>query len=115
MPETKQRRRSPSPKATHRPKPNIPRPRRTSTATQGRFSRGLTFRRKPQPTAIERALGALKSSKPASKKGGAAATGALALVAGGLAALRKRRGGPETSNIPGPVTDTSAHPSANTR
>jgi hypothetical protein len=105
MPQTKQRRRSASPNATHRPKPNISRPRRTSAARQGRFARGWTFRTKPEPTGIKRVLGAVTGSKAGSKKGGAAAAGALALLAGGLAALRKRRGGPDA-----PVTDTNTYP-----
>jgi hypothetical protein len=105
MTATKQRRRGSSPHVTRKPKPNISRPRRTSTAKQGRFSRGWTFRTRPEPTGIKRVFGALTGSKAASKKGGAAAAGGLALIAGGLAALRKRRGGPEAS-IPAPVTNT---------
>jgi hypothetical protein len=107
MPETKRRRRASSPTVTRRPKPNISRPRRTSTAKHGRFSRGLTLRTKPQPTGVKRILGALTGS--GSKKGGAAAAGGLALIAGGLAALRKRRSGPEPP-APGPVTNTSTYP-----
>ena len=108
MPATKQRRRGSPPNATHKPKPNISRPRRTSTAKQSRFSRGWTFRTKPQPTGIRRALGAVTGSKAASKKGGAAAAGGLALLAGGLAALRKRRSGPDAP-APEPLTNTNAH------
>ena len=92
MSATKQRRRTSSSSGTHKPKPNISRPRRTSTAKQGRFSRGWTFRTKPEPTGMKRVLGSLTGSKAASKKGGAAAAGGLALLAGGLTALRKRRG-----------------------
>ena len=105
MPETKQRRRSASPKDTHRPR--ISRPRRTSTAKPGRFSRGWSFRTKPEPTGVKRLLGALTGSKAGSKKGGAAAAGGLALLAGGLAALRKRRGEQDAS-APPPVTHTHA-------
>jgi hypothetical protein len=93
MPETKRRRAGSSANAIHKPKPNISRPRRTSTAKQGRFSRGWTFRTKPEPTGAKRVLGALTGSR----KRGAAAAGGLALLAGGLAALRQRRGGVETS------------------
>ena len=103
MPETKQRRRTSSPKRTHKPKPNISRPRRTSTAKQGRFSRGWTFRTKPEPTGMKRVLRSLTGSKAGSKKGGAAAAGGLALLAGGLAAARKRRG---DSKAPDPITHT---------
>jgi hypothetical protein len=106
MPETKQRRRTASPSSGHKPKPSISRPRRTSTAKHGRFSRGWTFRTKPEPTGMKRVLGALTGSKAGSKKGGAAAAGGLALLAGGLAALRKRRGEPEAPT-PGPVTTTN--------
>jgi hypothetical protein len=106
MPETKQRRRTPSPSGGHRPKPNISRPRRTSTAKHGRFSRGWTFRTKPKPTGMKRVLGSLNRSKPASKKGGAAAAGGLALLAGAVAALRKRRGEAEA---PAPTTDTTTN------
>jgi hypothetical protein len=102
MPETKQRRRSPSSNAVHKPKPNISRPRRTSAAKRGPFSR---FRAKPAPTGMGRVLGALGGAKPGSKKGGAAAAGGLALLAGGLATLRKHRGGTEAP-APGPVTST---------
>jgi hypothetical protein len=108
MPETKQRRRTSSPRRTHNPKPNISRPRRTSTAKQGRFSRGWTFRTKPKPTGMKRVLGSLTGSKARSKKGGAAAAGGLALLAGGLAALRKRRGEPEALAAE-PVTTTNTH------
>src|SRR3954451_11640749 len=111
MPETKPRRRGSSPNATHKPKPNISRPRRTSTAKQGRFSRGWTLRTEPKPTGVKRVLGALTGSKAASKKGGAAA-GGLALLAGGLAALRKRQGGSQPS-APGPVTKTDANTPTN--
>ena len=106
MPETKQRRRTPSRSGVHRPRPNISRPRRTSTAKHRRLSRGWTFRAKPEPTGMKRVLGSLTRSKAASKKGGAAAAGGLALLAGGLAALRKRRGEPEA---PPQATDTSTN------
>jgi hypothetical protein len=112
MTETKQRRRGSSPNATRKPKPNISRPRRTSTAKQGRFSRGWTFRTKPEPAGIKRVLGVLTGSTAGSKKGRAAAAGGLALIAGGLAALRQRQGGPEVS-APGPVTNTHTHMPAN--
>jgi LPXTG-motif cell wall-anchored protein len=113
--ETKQRRRPPSSSGTHTPKPNISRPRRTSTAKQSRFSRGWTFRAKPQPTGIKGALKSLTGSKAASKKNGAAAAGGLALLAGGLATLRKRREKAEAP-APGPVTttNTQTHPPAGT-
>ncbi len=108
MPETKQRRRTSSPNHTHRPKPNISRPRRTSTAKQGRFSRGWTFRTKPEPTGMKRVLRSLTGSKAGSKKGGAAAAGGLALLAGGLAAARKRRG-ESKAPAPGPDPSTNTH------
>ena len=108
MSATKQRRRTPSSSGTHKPKPNISRPRRTSTAKQGRFSRGWTFRTKPQPTGMKRVLGPLTGSKAGSKKGGAAAAGGLALLAGGLTALRKRRGEPKAP-APQPDTSTNTH------
>ena len=113
MPETKQRRRTSPPSGKHRPKPNISRPRRTSTAKPGRFSRGWTFRTKPEPTGIKRVLGSLTGSKAPSKKGGAAAAGGLALLAGGLAALRKRRGEPQAP-APEPVTNTNTYTPPNT-
>jgi len=113
MPETKQRRRTSPPSGTHRPKPSISRPRRTSTAKPGRFSRGWTFRTTPEPTGIKRVLGSLTGSKAASKKGGAAAAGGLALLAGGLAALLKRRGEPEAP-APEPVTNTHTYTPATT-
>jgi hypothetical protein len=106
MSATKQRRRTSSSSGTHRPKPNISRPRRTSTAKQGRFSRGWTFRTKPEPTGVKRALRSLTGSKAGSKKGGAAAAGGLALLAGGLAAARKRRG---ESAAPAPRPDASTN------
>ena len=105
MSATKQRRRTSSSSGTHRPKPNISRPRRTSTARQGRFSRGWTFRTKPEPTGMKRVLASLTGSKAASKKGGAVA-GGLALLAGGLTALRKRRG---DANAPAPQPDASTN------
>jgi hypothetical protein len=108
MPETKQRRQRPSRTATHKPKPSISRPRRTSTAKRNRFSRGWTFRRKPEPTGIQRVLGALTASKAGSTKGRAAAAGGIALIAGGLAALRKRQGGRDAS-APEPVTNTNVN------
>ena len=69
MPQTMQRRRHSSPHATHKPKPNISRPRRTSTAKQGRFSRGWTFRTEPQPTGIKKVMGTVTGSTTGSKKG----------------------------------------------
>ena len=108
MSTTKQRRRTSPSSATHKPKPSISRPRRTSTAKQGRFSRGWTFRTKPEPTGIKRVLGSLTGSKAASKKGGAAAAGGLALLAGGLTALRKRQGEPKTP-APQPPTSPNTH------
>jgi hypothetical protein len=107
MPQTNQRRRS-SQRAAHKPKPNISRPRRTSTAKQSRFLRGWTFGTKPEPTGAKRVLGALTSSKARSKKGGAAAAAGLALFMGGLTALRKRKREPEAST-PGPVTNSNSH------
>jgi hypothetical protein len=104
MPETKQRRRTSPPRGTHKPKPSISRPRRTSTPKRSRFSRARTFRTKPKPTGMKRVLGSLTGSK----KGRAAAAGGLALVAGGLATLRKRKGEPEAPD-PGPVTTTDTH------
>jgi hypothetical protein len=107
MSATKQRRRTSS-SGTHKPKPNISRPRRTSTAKQGRFSRGWTFRTKPEPTGMKRVLRSLTGSKAGSKKGGAAAAGGLALLAGGLAAARKRRG-ESKAPAPGPDPSTNTH------
>jgi hypothetical protein len=107
MPETKQRRRSASPSRT-RGRGDASR-RRTSNAKPGRFSRGLPFRTEPEPTGIKRVLGALTGSKWGLRKGGAAA-GGLALLAGGLSALRKRRGGPDAS-APKPVTQTEGQAS----
>ena len=106
MSATKQRRRTSPSSATHKPKPSISRPRRTSTAKQGRFSRGWTFRTKAEPTGMKRFLGPLTGSKAGSKKGGAAAAGGLALLAGGLTALRKRRAEPK-SPAPQPHTSTN--------
>jgi hypothetical protein len=83
MPQTKQRRRTASPSAIRRPV--VARPRRAGAPKPSRFSR-----RKAQPTGVKRVLGALTSSKAG--KGGVAA-GGLALLAGGLSALRKRRSG----------------------
>ena len=62
MPETKQRRRTSPPSGTHRPKPSISRPRRTSTAKPGRFSRGWTFRTTLEPERIALALGAMDTA-----------------------------------------------------
>jgi hypothetical protein len=106
MPETKQRRRGASPNATQKSKRSISRPRRSETAKQGRYSRGWTFRTKPEPTGVRRVLGALTGSEARSKKGGAAAAGGLAVIAGGVAALRQRRRAREAPS-PGPVTTTN--------
>ena len=103
MPQTTQRRRHSSPRATHKPKPNISRPRRTSTAKQGRFSRGWSFRTEPEPTGIKKVMGTVTGSTTGSKKGRAAAAGGLALIAGSLAALRKRQSDRDVS-APGPIT-----------
>jgi hypothetical protein len=108
MPQTKQRRAHSSPNAVHKAKPNISRPRRTSTAKQSRFTRGWTFRSKPQPTGIKRIFGGLTASKAGSKKGQAAAAGGLALIAGGLAAMRKRQSDRDAP-APEPVTNTTVH------
>jgi len=109
MPQTTQRRRHSSPRATHKPKPNISRPRRTSTAKQGRFSRGWTFRTEPEPTGIKKVMGTVTGSTTGSKKGRAAAAGGLAaLIAGGLAAMRKRQSERDAS-APGPITPNPVH------
>ena len=107
MAQTQQRRRRSSPTATHKPKPNISRPRRTSTAKQGRFSRGWTFRTKPEPTGIKKVMGTVTDTA-GSKKGRAAAAGGLALIAGSLAALRKRQSDRDVS-APGPITPSPVH------